>query len=369
LRKYKIRNSVKFYLSKSGDELHIIFLNEHKELVIEVNEPALLMIELIGKGKTIEEIENEIIGQFSYVTTEDISEQIEFLLDLNVIKEIQINITHQYDTDFLNRQLNFFGDFSSPEFDEYRVQQLLSDSHVVIMGVGAIGSWISYNLVQSGIGKLTIIDGDTISKSNLNRQALYFRSDIGKSKVDVLEKRLKDINPDLIVNKLEKFIFSPEDLTDITEKVDLLINCSDSPNAYTTGMIVTKYCIPEDIPHINGIGYRGNICRLGTTTIPNQTMCWSCIYQDKYWDLSEYNELKYDNHKPSAGSVSSLTSLIASIHSWEAIKILTNLFKPSLVNRLGELDFERFTINWEEEVQENDCKICARKNMNTKEKR
>ncbi|WP_261134433.1 ThiF family adenylyltransferase [Bacillus sp. Marseille-Q3570] len=361
MKHYKFKNSVKLLINSSKDELHIIFLNEHKELVIEVDQISLKLVELIGDSCDLDNIYKTLTNEYPKLTIPEIQEHIDFLEELNVIERVSGHSQTNIDTDFLCRQVNFFGDFSSSKLNEFHVQEILSNSHVAIVGVGAIGSWIAYNLVQSGIENMTIIDPDVISISNLSRQALYFRDDIGNYKVDVLANRLRSINPNAKITKRKEYINESNDLVCISENVDLVINCSDQPNAYTTGMIISKYCIEKNVPHINGIGYRGNICRLGTTTIPHKTMCWSCIHQNKDWDLGKLTELKFDKHTPAAGSISSLTSLIASIHSWEAIKVLSPIFSPILINKSGELDFNNLTINWYEEKQKVDCNICSRK--------
>lgn len=361
MNKYKFKSSVKFYLNESLNELHMIFLNEHKEHVVEIDSVSLHLLELVGQEMSIKEIYDNLILKHENVSIDDVKDQIEFLLDLNVVQIIPEKTHKNFNEVFLSRQTNFFTDFTTIDTNEHEVQKILTNSNVVIVGVGAIGSWIAYNLVQSGIGKLTIIDADEVSLSNLSRQALYFHKDIGQLKVDILAKRLTDINPEVKVTKIKKFINDPKDLEVINDKVDIMINCSDQPNAYTTGMLVTNFCIPRNIPHINGIGYRGNICRLGTTTIPKKTMCWNCIYQNKEWSLNNLKEMKFGSHIASAGSISSLTSLIASMHSWEALKVLLPIFSPSMTNKTGELNFQDLTIQWNEESQDADCVICNRK--------
>lgn len=89
-----------------------------------------------------------------------------------------------------------------------RVSELLG-KRVAVFGVGGVGGFVCEGLARAGIGTLDIIDKDTVAVSNLNRQLIALHSTIGKNKVDVLEERLKDINPDLLVNK-HKCFFLPE---------------------------------------------------------------------------------------------------------------------------------------------------------------
>ena len=81
----------------------------------------------------------------------------------------------------------------------------LKRSHVAIFGVGGVGGYAIEAIVRSGVGEVTIVDNDTVSPSNLNRQIIALHSTIGEKKVDVAEKRIKDINPECIVHKSDSF--------------------------------------------------------------------------------------------------------------------------------------------------------------------
>mgnify|MGYP002527307703 CR=1 FL=1 len=77
---------------------------------------------------------------------------------------------------------------------------------VLVLGVGGVGGYVVEGLARSGVGKLIIVDFDTVDESNINRQIIALGSTIGRLKVDVLEERIKDINPDCVVVKNSNFI-------------------------------------------------------------------------------------------------------------------------------------------------------------------
>lgn len=81
----------------------------------------------------------------------------------------------------------------------------LKRSHVAIFGVGGVGGYAIEAIVRSGVGEITIVDNDTVSPSNINRQIIALHSTIGEKKIDVAEKRIKDINPECIVHKSDSF--------------------------------------------------------------------------------------------------------------------------------------------------------------------
>ena len=78
----------------------------------------------------------------------------------------------------------------------------LSQSHVLIIGVGGVGSWTAEALVRSSIGEITIVDPDSVCITNVNRQLMALDSTVGKSKVHVLKQRFNEINPNCKINIL-----------------------------------------------------------------------------------------------------------------------------------------------------------------------
>mgnify|MGYP006273703629 CR=1 FL=1 len=81
------------------------------------------------------------------------------------------------------------------------------DSHVLVAGLGGVGSWAAEALVRSAIGELTLVDFDHIAPSNVNRQLHALEGEFGKSKVDSMTQRLKAINPDPVSNTLNAWRF------------------------------------------------------------------------------------------------------------------------------------------------------------------
>ncbi len=84
--------------------------------------------------------------------------------------------------------------------------EFLNRSHVLVAGMGGVGSMAAEMICRSGIGSMTIIDGDTIQPGNINRQIPALHSTIGRSKAEVMGKRLLDINPDLDLTVIPEFI-------------------------------------------------------------------------------------------------------------------------------------------------------------------
>ncbi len=84
-------------------------------------------------------------------------------------------------------------------------RQKLQNTHIAVFGIGGVGSYVCEALARSGVGAFTLIDGDTVAKSNINRQLIALHSTVGQDKVEVMKSRIYDINPDITVSAKKVF--------------------------------------------------------------------------------------------------------------------------------------------------------------------
>lgn len=106
--------------------------------------------------------------------------------------------------------------------------QNLKNSKVLIVGVGGVGSFAAEFLARAGVGYLTIVDGDVVDVTNINRQLPALHSTVGLSKIEVVGSRLMDINPELNLTKVQEFL-SPERAFEIVNSdYDYVLDCIDS---------------------------------------------------------------------------------------------------------------------------------------------
>lgn len=119
--------------------------------------------------------------------------------------------------------------------------QSLSQANVLLVGLGGVGSFAGEFLVRAGIGKITIIDGDTVDITNINRQLQALTSTIGHSKAALLKDRFEDINPEIVVTPYDRFL-EPEDMETLldTSKFDYILDCIDSVTPKLTLLKIAK---------------------------------------------------------------------------------------------------------------------------------
>lgn len=125
----------------------------------------------------------------------------------------------------------------------------LKNAHILLVGVGGVGGFALESLVRSGIGNITIIDGDIIAKSNLNRQIISNSTNIGKSKIEEAKKRALSINPDINIDA--KCIYINEDNINKLERYDYIIDACDDSKAK---LLLMKYAEDNNIKLISALG-------------------------------------------------------------------------------------------------------------------
>ena len=127
----------------------------------------------------------------------------------------------------------------------------LNKSNVAVFGIGGVGGYVCEALARSGVGKLTLIDGDVVSVSNINRQIIALTSTVGKFKADVMKDRIMDINPDAEVSTINSFLTTENiDSFKLTE-YDYVVDAIDDVKAK---LALIKFCFDNNIPIISAMG-------------------------------------------------------------------------------------------------------------------
>lgn len=135
-------------------------------------------------------------------------------------------------------------------FAEQGIRQL-QQAHVCVAGVGGVGGFVIEALARAGVGQLTIIDHDTVSASNLNRQIIALQPTVGCLKVDVMTLRVAQINPDCIVNSRAEFITPDEMDALMLPRFDCVVDAIDSLNCKVA---LVKAACDAGIPVFSSMG-------------------------------------------------------------------------------------------------------------------
>lgn len=133
----------------------------------------------------------------------------------------------------------------------------LKNANVLVVGLGGVGSFAAEFLARAGVGNLTIVDGDTVDITNVNRQLPALHSTVGKNKVEVVAERILDINPEVHLIPINEFL-SPERMDEMLEnnKFDYVLDCIDS---VSPKLALIKACRRRKIKIVSSMGAGGKM--------------------------------------------------------------------------------------------------------------
>jgi len=226
-------------------------------------------------------------------------------------------------------------------------QQRLTDAHVLIMGVGGLGSPAALYLAAAGVGTLTLVDFDTVDNSNLQRQIVHNTESIGDSKVDSAKKTLTNINPEIDINCINKQL-TQEELESLITDVSCVIDATDN---FATRFLINNACVSQRIALVSAaaIQYEGQISVFDLRH--DDGACYACLYAEG----GEENTNCSDN-----GILAPVVGILGSMQALEAIKLICDLGE-TLKNRL--LIFDALALQWRTMKLNKDhhCPVCGSK--------
>jgi tRNA A37 threonylcarbamoyladenosine dehydratase len=135
--------------------------------------------------------------------------------------------------------------------------ELLMSKNVLVVGLGGVGGICAEMIARAGVGKMTIVDADTVDLSNTNRQIPALHSTAGKLKAEVMAERIKDINPAIDLRVLPLYIKEKEIIQILeSESYDFAVDCIDT---LTPKVDFIKACIDRNIPIVSSLGAGGKL--------------------------------------------------------------------------------------------------------------
>ena len=216
-------------------------------------------------------------------------------------------------------------------------QKIIIKSKVLVVGAGGLGCPVIDYLSRAGVGNIGIIDDDKVNISNIHRQSLYDSSDIDKSKVVVLKKKIKLINP-LVKIKIFKERIGKENIKKIFKNYDFIVDGSDN---FKTKFLLNKYSLKyKKILIVGAISKMDG--HIFTFDFKNKTdPCLKCFYQTEPSD--EILNCEYE------GILGPVAGMVGNIQAIEVLKKILNLGKQSnkkiLIIDLLNLNFRKVEFN------------------------
>jgi len=197
-----------------------------------------------------------------------------------------------------------------PGFDEDKQQKLL-DAHILIMGLGGLGSPVAMYLAAAGVGKLTLVDFDHVDLSNLQRQIIHTTHNLKQAKVDSAASAIKNLNPQVETICMNQQLKQAA-LEGLLGDVNLLVDATDN---FASRFMINRACYNTQTPLVSGAAIRmeGQVSVFDFQNV--ESPCYRCLYDED----GEENTSCSEN-----GVMAPMVGIIGSIQAMEAIKLLTD---------------------------------------------
>jgi len=225
-------------------------------------------------------------------------------------------------------------------------QQRLLDSHALVIGAGGLGSPVVLYLATAGVGRLTVVDHDTVDLTNLQRQIAHNLSRLGHPKAASAARTVAAINPDVQVTAVQQRVDAPW-LDVHVAGADVVLDCSDN---FATRHAVNAACVKHRKPLVSGaaIGFDGQVSvydRRGDTT-----PCYACLFPP--------DATHAEANCATMGVFAPLVGIIGTVQAAEALKLLAGV-GASLAGRLLMLDAR--AMRWDDIalVRQPACPVCG----------
>lgn len=318
---------------------------------IEYNELLYKLFEYISLNKIgIEKKDMYSFLEKNYIKKKDSIKIIDTLIKEEFIVNKKSLNKYYDDNKELNREALFFAMLTKMK-EGYTFFDKLVNKSVTIVGMGAIGSMISENLLRMGIFHLNLIDYDNVEGSNIQRQILFNSEDIGQNKVIVAKKKLLQINKNAHINIINKNILDVNFNSKIIKDSSIIISTADSPARYIKDYI-NKKCIKFSLPLIFA-GFSEYMGEIGPLIVPKKTACWECIKKDLgKIPKNMNNRIKVPSYLP-------LCNLISSITTNEIIKFFTGYTDLSIYGKILDIDINNYKTQIYSFNRNENCKICG----------
>ena len=224
-------------------------------------------------------------------------------------------------------------------------QQRLLESHVLLIGLGGLGSPLAMYLATCGVGRLTLADPDRVELANLQRQILYGTSSVGHAKTEEARRVVEELNPEIRIDTIAEYLKGGL-LREQVQAADLVVDATDN---FETRLAINQACVESATPLVSGavIRMEGQVAVFRNRE--EGDACYQCLFGDEPVPEEGCSE---------TGVLGPVAGVVASVQAVEAVKCLLSIGKP-LYNRLLLYDAREAQWRVVELIADEACPICS----------
>ena len=357
-----LRDGIDVYLA-DNDTLIFVYLATRKRVSLKIDPSLFSVLPLLDGTRNIHEVYAHIIESGASISLENVQKFVSFLQSKAIVIDrawLKGKLTNQEILMF-ERTLNFFLDVEGSERAAINLFKAITNTKICIFGVGAVGSWIFFELLRLGFKKFVLVDPATLEDTDIARFAYFDANKIGQPKIDICRERAagfsKDIHVELICDALD---FNTDVAKFIPTDVDILVNCADEPYIGSTNIKLSRYVIKNNKALIAAGGFDAHLGSLSETIVHNLTPCADCYANFFDESLKDWKPIKHPISERSFafGGLSSLAVFAAANATLKILNYIKNDTESWKGGR-GELVFQNYSIDKFEVLKDPNCRVCS----------
>jgi molybdopterin/thiamine biosynthesis adenylyltransferase len=224
-------------------------------------------------------------------------------------------------------------------------QERLKQSHVVVLGLGGLGSPLALYLGAAGVGRLTLVDGDTVDETNLHRQVIHSQSSLNRLKVESARERIQGINPWIQIDVIDAQA-DDQNVDEVVASAQCIADCTDR---FATRFLANRLAFKYQVPTVSAaaLGVEGQLTTIDLRHRDNP--CYACLIPD------------VPEVEPTCAQTGVLGPVVGTLGTLQAVEVLGVLlgWPDRLVGRLTR--FNAKTMEWKSFRYRKDpaCQVCG----------
>jgi len=225
-------------------------------------------------------------------------------------------------------------------------QEKLLNAHVLIVGAGGLGSAVAPFLAAAGVGRITLMDHDSVDLTNLQRQIMHTEKSVGISKVASAKEFLQNLNSTIQIDTIQVKATS-QLLDDLLPNIDIVLDCTDN---FSTRHLINAACVKNFTPLVSGsaLKFDGQVSVFDPRN--SSSPCYACIFSPD----EQFEEVSCS----SMGIFSPLVGIIGAIQAAQALQVLIGFGEP-LVGRMLLWNGRTTQIDQIRISRNNECSVCG----------
>ncbi|MEK9803091.1 MAG: molybdopterin-synthase adenylyltransferase MoeB [Curvibacter sp.] len=225
-------------------------------------------------------------------------------------------------------------------------QQRILDGHALVIGAGGLGSPVALYLGSAGVGRITVVDHDSVDLTNLQRQVAHNMARVGSPKVESIRQAVTALNPEVQVHALQQRA-DADLLARLVAEADVVLDCSDN---YATRQAINAACVQQGKPLVSGAAIRFDGQLAVYDPRDPASPCYACVFDPR--------EAFEETRCATMGVFAPLVGIIGTLQAAEALKLLSGAGTP-LTGRLLMLDGRHLAFSEVRLPRHPACPVCG----------